>query len=307
MTLRVGLPDLVSPSYFPAIAAVELGLFRDEGFEAEIELVFPVTKAFDELRAGRLDFVAGSAHAMLYGADDGAGCRLLAALSQNMYWFLVARRDLEASRGELDRLKGLRIAAAPGPVDGLRRMIQATGLDADRDFELVPVPSASSPGVSFGVAAAEALQTGAIDGFWANGMGARLALDQGAGALVIDARRGDGPAGSLDYTFAALAAPTERIESDPEQVAGAVRAIVAAQAALRRDPEIARQAASRHFPDRELELIPDLIRRDAPFYDAAISRAKAAALVRFAHDIGAVDRDEIPYEQLVATQFEQWW
>jgi ABC-type nitrate/sulfonate/bicarbonate transport system substrate-binding protein len=307
MTLRVGLPDLVSPSYFPAIAAVELGYFREQGLEAEIELVFPVTKAFEELRTGQLDIVAGSAHAMLYGADGDAGCRLLAALSQNMYWFLVVRRDLEPTRGDLNRLKGLRIAAAPGPVDGLRRMIEVAGLDPDRDLELVPVPAASSAGVSFGVAAAEALQTGAVDGFWANGMGARVALDQGVGAVVVDARRGDGPAGSIDYTFAALAAASERIEADPEHAAGAVRAIVAAQGALRHDPEIARQAAARHFPDRELELIPDLIRRDAPFYDATISRAKAAALVWFARDIGIVDRNEIPYEELVASQFERWW
>ena len=42
MTIRVAIPDMISPSYFPAIAAVELGFFEKEGLEATIELLFPV-------------------------------------------------------------------------------------------------------------------------------------------------------------------------------------------------------------------------------------------------------------------------
>ncbi len=44
--LRVAIPDMVSPSYFPAIAAVELGFFKKEGLDATIELLFPVTKTY---------------------------------------------------------------------------------------------------------------------------------------------------------------------------------------------------------------------------------------------------------------------
>ena len=38
MTFKVALPDLVSNSYFPAIAAVELGHFKEENIDAEIAL-----------------------------------------------------------------------------------------------------------------------------------------------------------------------------------------------------------------------------------------------------------------------------
>ena len=79
---------MVSPSYFPAIAAVELGCFRKEGLEAAVELLFPVTKTYEALRDGRLDFVGGAAHAPLYAFRAWTGCKLLCALSQNMYWFL---------------------------------------------------------------------------------------------------------------------------------------------------------------------------------------------------------------------------
>src|SRR5690349_15582891 len=123
MKVRVAIPDMVSPSYFPAIAAVELGLFAKEGVDASIELVFPVTRTYEELRDGKLDFVGGAAHAALYAFPGWRGCRLLCALSQNMYWFLVVRKSLAPRRGDLRAVRGLRIGAAPGPVDGLKRML----------------------------------------------------------------------------------------------------------------------------------------------------------------------------------------
>src|SRR5262245_52113095 len=176
MLLRVAVPDLVSPSYFPAIAAVELGYFKREGLDASIELLFPVTRTYEELRDGRLDFVAGAAHAPLYAFKNWDGCKLLAALSKHMYWFLVLRKDIGARRGDLSALKGLRIGAAPGPVDGLKRMLIESGIDPERDLTIGPVPGTAGAGVSFGVAAAKALEENRLDGFWANGMGAEVAV-----------------------------------------------------------------------------------------------------------------------------------
>src|SRR5437667_11836981 len=102
---------MVSPSYFPAIAAVELGYFGKEELEATIELVFPVTKTYEELRDGRLDFDGGAAHAPLYAFSDRAGCRLLGAVWQNTYRLLVVRKDVGLSRGDPGALNGLRSGA----------------------------------------------------------------------------------------------------------------------------------------------------------------------------------------------------
>src|SRR2546427_12976885 len=133
MILRVSIPDLISPSYFPAIAAVEMGFFEKEGFAAKLELLYPVTRTYEELREGQVDFVGGAAHAALYAFKDWRGCKLLCALSQNMYWFLVVRKDLGAKQGDLQALRGLRIGAAPGPADGLKRMLVESGIDPERE------------------------------------------------------------------------------------------------------------------------------------------------------------------------------
>ena len=304
MPLRIAIPDMVSPSYFPAIAAVELGYFGKEGLEATIELLFPVTRTYEALRDGQLDFVGGAAHAALYAFSAWAGCKLLCALSQNMYWFLVVRKDLGIGRGDLRSLKGLRIGAAPGPADGLKRMLVDAGIDPEREVNIAPVPATA--GVSFGLAAASALEKGAVDGFWANGMAAEIALRGGLGTLVIDARRGDGPEDAQHYTFSALVTTQQTIDEKPDAVATAIRAVVRAQRALKDDPSLAATAAKRLFPAAELALIPELVRRDALYYDPTISRDTVDSLNAFARATGLLSGAPA-YERIVATQFQSLW
>lgn len=38
--MRIAVPDLISNSYFPAVAAIELGYFKAEGLDAELRHVF---------------------------------------------------------------------------------------------------------------------------------------------------------------------------------------------------------------------------------------------------------------------------
>ena len=44
--MKLAVPDVISNSYFPAAAAVELGFFRREGLDVSLELIFPVDKAY---------------------------------------------------------------------------------------------------------------------------------------------------------------------------------------------------------------------------------------------------------------------
>jgi ABC-type nitrate/sulfonate/bicarbonate transport system substrate-binding protein len=298
MALRVAIPDLISPSYFPAIAAVEMGFFKREGFDATLELLYPVTKTYEELRDGRLDFVGGASHAALYAFKDWEGGKLLCALAQNMYWFLVVRADLKPRRGDLAVAKGLKIGAAPGPVDGLKQMLKAAGIDPQRDVQIGPVPGlAGGNAVSFGLMAAKALEERRIDGFWANGMGAEVAVRGGYGALVVDARR-DGPEEAKGYTFPALVATEKTLKENPKAAAAAVRAVHSAQVALREDPARATQVGKKLFPPTEAGLIAELIRRDAPFYDPSISKATVQSMNRFARAIGLLSR-EASYDEVV--------
>src|SRR5215472_13916496 len=275
--MKLAIPDLISNSYFTALAAAELGHFKRHGLDIEAELIFPVDRAYEALRDGEYDFVAGAAHGALAAFPAWRGCRLLGALSQGMYWFLVMRADLGIARGDLHALKGRRIGAAPWVEMGLRRLLAAAGLDPARDqVTIAPVPGAVGTTVNFGLTAAQALEDGKIDGFWANGMATEIAVERGVGTIVLDVRRGDGPPGAFDYTFAALAATDRLVERSPEIAAAAVRALVAAQAALKSDITQATRVGVRRFPPRETGLIARIVERDLPYYDAAIGEASIA-------------------------------
>ena len=305
--MRIAVPDLVSNSYFPAVAAIELGFFRAQGMDVELEMVFPVGRAMEALRDRRVDFVAGPAHATLSAFPGWQGAKLLVALSQHTFWLLVLRSDLEVRPGDVAAVKGLRIGAAPGPDTALRRLLAEAGVDpATDDVALAPVPGSGDAGVSFGVHAARALEEGTIDGFWANAMGAEVAVRSGIGSVVLDPRRGLGPPAAKDFTFASLVTTDRLIEDSPAAVEAAVRAVVEAQRALRADPSQAVAVGQRLFPPDEAGLIEDLVRRDTPYYAAEISPTSVTSLNEFSRNVGLLSGD-VAYEQVVATRFAHIW
>jgi NitT/TauT family transport system substrate-binding protein len=307
--MKLAVPDLVSNSYFPAAAAVELEFFAAEGLNMSLELVFPVDRAYREMRDGNIDFVGGSAHSALAAFPEWEGAKLLCAQAQGMYWFLVMRADLGAARSDVAIVKGRTIGAAPWVEMGLRRLLIEAGIDPERDHvTIAPVPGAAPNGgiVNFGLSAAKALEAGLIDGFWANGMGAEIAVRRGIGTIVLDVRRGDAPKSCFNYTMSALATTDRLIERSPEIAAAAVRALVKTQAALKEDVTRATEVGQKLFPPDAAALIADLVRRDLPYYDPSISREFVASMNGFARDVGILQRDP-PYGKVVATQFADLW
>jgi NitT/TauT family transport system substrate-binding protein len=305
--LKLAVPDLISNSYFPAEAAIELGLFAKAGLDVSLELIFPVDRAYRAMRDGEVDIVAGSAHSALAAFPRFDGAKLLCAQSQGMYWFLVLNANLKPKRGDLSAVKGCRIGAAPWVDMGLRQLLVEGGIDLDRDgVTIMPVPSKPGATVNFGLNAAEALEQGLIDGFWANGMAAEIAVRSGVGSVVLDVRRGDGPATGFGYTFASIAARSSFIEEDRARAAAIVTAVVAAQKALKENLSRASEVGRKLFPSAQAELISGIVKRDLPFYDAAVSRNTVAGLSSFARNCGLIDTD-LAYEDVVATGLEDLW
>lgn len=304
--MKIAIPDLVSPSYFPAEAAVELGCFAAQGIDAQIELISPVERAYEAMRDGQVDLVAGSAHAVLTAFPRWEGAKLLCAQSQGMYWFLVMRADLNATRGDLEVVKGKRIGAAPLVGMGLRHLLTQAGIDPVKDeVTIAPTPMSLEPRVNFGLMAVRALEAGVIDGFWANGMGAEIAVSRGVGTVVLDVRRGDGPEEAFNYTMPTLAATDRLIAEDRAGAEAAVRAVVEAQNILRADASRAQEVGERLFPE-EAGRIEALIRQDLPFYRAELTPGFVRSMNRFAQAVGLLDAD-VPYSGVVAESMRYLW
>ena len=297
--LKIAVPDLISNSYFPAIAGVELGIFRAQGFDASTELIFPVNKSYAALRDGTIDCVAGSAHSALAAFPEWQGVKLVCAQGQGMYWFLVMRSDIKCTRGDVSAVKGRRIGAAPWVDIGLKQLLVAAGIDEARDnVTIAPVPNTGSPSSNFGLMAAQALEQGLIDGFWANGMGTEVAVRSGVGQVVLDIRRGDGPAECFNYTMASLAVTDAFIAQRPQDAARMVSAMKDTHAALKKDPALAAVVGRKVFPEREAALIQTLIERDLPYYATDISSSFVAGMNEFARKRGIL-KGHPAYEDIV--------
>ena len=297
--MKLAIPDLISNSYFPALAAAELGYFEREGLDVTAELIFPVDRAYEALRDGAVDFVGGAAHGALAAFTEWRGVKLIGALSQGMYWFLVMRRDLGIARGDLAALKGKRIGAAPWVEMGLRGLLTAAGLEPRRnDIRIGPVPGAAGSSINFGLTAAQALEQGEIDGFWANGMATEIAVTGGFGTIALDVRRGDGPPGCFDYTMPVLATRDPTDDRPIEIAALALRALIATQNALKGDVSLATEVGKRRFPQREAALIAGIVERDLPFYTAEISEHSFNTINDFARHMSILDED-LPYSEVV--------
>ena len=308
MPMTIAIPDLISNSYFPAAAAVELGFMKEEGLDIGLELIPPVDKTLEELRDGKIHFVGGSAHSTPHAFPEWQGGKVLCAQAQNMYWFLIMNKKLGAKKGDISVVKGRTIGAAPLVNLGLKQLLKESGIDEARDnVKIGPVPGAFlGPNKNFGVAAAKALEAGLIDGFWANGMGAEVAVTGGWGTMVIDARRGDGPPKAKHYTMAAIMTSDKMIKDHPNAVAGCVRAIVKTQTALKADVSLATKVGRKLFPEHEAGLIAELIRRDLPYYDATVSREFVDGMTEFQRNVGLI-KGNPKYEDVVATAFLKHW
>src|SRR6478609_10414064 len=92
--LRLMVADVDSPSYFVATAAVELGFFKEEGLNVELELVYGARSGPERLRDGTLHFFGGPAYAATRAFPAWKGAKLLCSLSQYSYWFMAVRADL---------------------------------------------------------------------------------------------------------------------------------------------------------------------------------------------------------------------
>ena len=305
---RLLVADLDSPSYFVATAAAELGYFEAEGIDIELERAFGADIGPRRLRDGTLHFFGGPAYAATKAFPNWSGAKLLCALSQYSYWFMAVRADLNVKRGDLDAIKGLRISCSMSwPVLGLRYLLAESGIDLERDnVRIIPTPSTKNDGHWKGRAGVTAIEQGVADAYWGNGMRVALGEMLGIAKVHLDLRRGDGPPGARWYNFAALTTTEQLINEQPHIAAGAVRAIVNAQIALKADPSLATKVGNRLFPPDEAVLIADLIKRDAPFYDATIAPEAVHGLNKFAETMALIT-EPVPYDRLVASQFRRLW
>ena len=182
-------------------------------------------------------------------------------------------------------------------------MLRSAGVDPETEVRIEPVPSAEKGNVSFGVSAAEALRRGEIDAFWANGMGAEVAVLDGIGRILVDVRRDPGFDDARRYTFPVLATTERLVQRDSDLARAVLGGVTDCQRILVEDPSSATVAAAKVFPPRETSLIARLIERDSSYYDPTITHRDFEGVNAFARDLGLLGASVDTYDDVVVSQF----
>src|SRR2546423_14555432 len=104
--MKLAVPDVISNSYFPAIAAIELGFFKEQGLDISLEMIFPVDRAYAALRDGAVDFVGGAAHSALAAVPPGQGGKLFFAPGQGVCRFLGVAKGFGGPPAEVGAGEG---------------------------------------------------------------------------------------------------------------------------------------------------------------------------------------------------------
>ena len=213
--------------------------------------------------------------------------------------------DHEGRPGCADRIA---LGGGSGVETGLRQMLALAGVDpVVAQIEIGLPPRGIPAGQSFGVAAAEALTRGEVDGFWANGMAAEVAISSGLAKCVVDVRRGDGPPAAFHFTQPALMTTDEFIAEQPHIAAAAIRAIVRTHNALKADVTLANKVADALFPEREAQLIQALITRDLQYYDASVPEKLVEGMNTFARGAGLLDGPPVLSRTSLQSSFPHCW
>jgi NitT/TauT family transport system substrate-binding protein len=218
------------------------GLFAREGLNVEIVQVESGNDSMAGLASGDAQFADIGFEDLVEMREQGDDSIVIVHdILNRVTLTLVMRKEVAESKGvsesspledRLRALQGLKIGiTSPGaPTDTyMRYYLRSVGLNPDRDVEIIPVGGASS--------LLAALQNGQIDAYHLSPPTPYVAAEQGFGTVLIDGPKGGGVPDLNDFAYTAWAAPREWADANADKAAAFSRALNAATAKVKSDPE----------------------------------------------------------------------
>jgi ABC-type nitrate/sulfonate/bicarbonate transport system substrate-binding protein len=154
-----------------------------------------------------------------------------------------------ALRDRLTALRGLKIGVAPHPPTRLRALFASVGLDADREVELVTL---------HGKEQNAAFAKNEVDGLYAHTPYLERSIVHDDAVMVVEQTRGE-VAALADREIHGLVFERDFIQAHREVVAGAVRAIAAAEKRIHESEPATVSALVTAFPARERREIETIV------------------------------------------------
>jgi ABC-type nitrate/sulfonate/bicarbonate transport system substrate-binding protein len=212
-TFRFMFPVESVNQYHPFYIADELGFFAEEGLEVEFEDAGGSSSAIQQVLAGNAEAALPAPSAFLNAVAQGHELRWVYSYQYANIFTLAA--TAKSGITQLSDLAGKRVGVSDlsgGEVPLVRAVLAEAGLGEGDDVRLVPVGDGSALTV-------DALQTGQVDAYSSSLFD--LAAIRSAGIEMVTIL----PQEAQDFPANGIVVTADLLESEPEKLAGFLRAV----------------------------------------------------------------------------------
>ncbi|MFD9665839.1 ABC transporter substrate-binding protein [Rhodococcus sp. NPDC059968] len=292
--------------FSPAFVAEKLGYFDDEGLDVTIVPTDSGDASVTALLGRSVVAVTTGFDTPIELTGKGQSIQSLTGLEMaTIYAFVggntfpqIPENDPQAF---VDAMKGKRfgVAASGSTGDSIARGIFAEyGLNPDTDVTIIAVGT--------GAEASAALRTGSVDALITYEPDLTQITTSGTGRIVFDLRTTTAESTYSKLPTSTLQATTEWINDNPETARALVRAVTRANNTLRDDPATALPVLEELYPDLAPDLVANIYNASRDHFTSEISPQTYDAAMKIYQNTGLIT-DDVPYEEVVATQFSDIW
>lgn len=244
--LSIAVSGFASWFYLQQHVAIGAGLYQAEGLEPDAVDTNSGTRQAAAVMGGTAEIGQFSFPHVIKSAAKGGGLVAIATGYDAYPIQLVLDKKIAEKAGitgsmpvdeRIRRIRGMKIAiSGPGASTDLfmRTILIVRGIDPDREVTLMPV-GAGAPEVS-------ALEAGAVDGFSFGPPFTTAVVARGQGIMLADPMTGELPE-FRGAPYQIVATSRQTLESKPDILTKALRAIRHAQLMIREKPDEAKKAA----------------------------------------------------------------
>jgi ABC-type nitrate/sulfonate/bicarbonate transport system substrate-binding protein len=249
----------------PLIVAQDFGFFGAEGFDVKTVLIRGGPTAMAALVGGGVDYTLVAGVAVVRAIAQNAPMQIISGLQPYMDYTLLGAKNIRT----VNDLKG-KVVGVTGPggiaefaaVEGLAKK----GLVRDRDYKILY-------GVGNSPSRAQALESGKIQASPFSFL-ERLELEKKGFPTLFDI--GSAIPG---FPFVVIVTSRQKIENDPEEIVGLLRAIARGLEFLKRNREKVAESVIKKNKFGEPATVRQVINQFAEVYSLSIQKSDIEALI----------------------------
>ncbi|HTV71244.1 MAG TPA: ABC transporter substrate-binding protein [Rhizobiaceae bacterium] len=287
--------------FVPAWIAKERGFYEKHGLNVTLQEVGGGAELRTAILSGAVQFIVQSPEGSAPLYVQGQRLVNVVATQGKLNWALVLgkQHDGKVNSGDLSALKGMTFGVTGRGSGGdmqLQALLRRGGLVPDQDVQIVAVGQYAA-----GIAA---MQEGQIDGIMAVEPATAQALDAG-GFVLVDYGQGNAYPGSDSVPMGALATTGEYLASNEPVARAVVESVVDAMMFIREDPAWSAEYIAK-LSGLTVEQARRIVDKELVENSPVISEEGWNTLVGLLKE-GGVLKVDVPYAEVVATQFADIW